>query len=336
MITSFFQKFLAQRKPKAIFDAITLPWLDRSDASRQIERKRTAGEISDEESIMLNHWRTEGYVALRSAVEEPLIDALWRDEERAWKERPACKILSEGVGVTMLSDCKPKEELTHHHYRLMDFHNLSEAGAKIMMHPTIVRTLTLLFGEPIIAMQSLLFEYGSEQHLHQDFPYVHAEIPSHLIGGWVACEPADAENGSLLYYPGSHRIPLFDFGDGSVLYKNDDPKKIDAFEVYLQEQCTKLQKPLILDAKKGDVLLWHGALVHGGSLTQNKERTRRSLVTHYSTKRAYTKDRRSYDKTPIEIHLNGGTYHAWQFPGHEEKRDKLVGEGGVEPPTAGL
>ncbi|MSR67741.1 hypothetical protein EXS65_02880 [Candidatus Peribacteria bacterium] len=323
MLLSLLRALLPGKKPITAFAPDTLPWLDRPDAISQIKRKRVAEEISEEEATMLNHWRTEGFVALRSAVEEPLIDALWRDEERAWRERPACKILSEGVGVTMLADSKPKESLTHHHYRMMDFHNLSEAGAKIMMHPTIVRTLTLLFGEPIIAMQSLLFEYGSEQHLHQDFPYVHAEIPSHLIGGWVACEPADAENGSLLYYPGSHRIPLFDFGDGSVLYKHDDPKKIDAFEAYLQEQCSRLQKPLILDAKKGDVLLWHGSLVHGGSLTQKKERTRRSFVTHYSTKRAYTKDRRSYDKTPIEIQLNGGTYHAWQFPGHEEGRYKL-------------
>lgn len=320
MLGSLIKNLFLKKKPSAAFDAETLPWLDRPDAERQIERKRVGGEISEEEAKMLDHWRSEGFVALRAAVEEPLIDALWRDEERAWKERPVCKILSEDTGIIMLANCKPKAELTHHHYRMMDFHNLSEAGANILMHPTIVRTLTLLFGEPIIAMQSLLFEYGSEQHLHQDFPYVHAEIPSHLIGGWVACEPADAENGSLLYYPGSHRIPLFDFGDGSVLYKNDDPKKIDAFETYLQEQCSKLQKPLILDAKKGDVLLWHGALVHGGSLTKQKERTRRSFVTHYSTQRAYKKDRRSYDSEPINVELNGGMYHAWQFPGHEEGR----------------
>lgn len=319
LLKSFYQK-----KPKAAFDQATLPWLDQPDYKSRIEEKLKSKEITEDEASVLLGWATDGFLALRGAVEDSLIDALWRDEQRAWQERPACKILSEGVGVTMLKDSKPKEELLHHHYRLMDFHNLSEAGANVMMHPTIIRMLTLIFGESVIAMQSLLFEYGSEQHLHQDFPYVHSGIPSHLIGGWVACEPADAENGSLLYYPGSHRIPLFDFGEGSVLFKNDDPKKVDAFEEYLSRECAKSpRKPLILDAKKGDVLLWHGALVHGGSITQVKERTRRSFVTHYSTKRAYTKDRRCYDKTPVEIDLNGGRYHAWQFEGHKEGRYKL-------------
>ncbi len=283
--------------------------------------KLRRNEICDAEASMLSAWVEDGFIALKGVVEHATVDALWRDEERAWKERPPCRILCEGIGVSMLKDSRPKEELTHHHYRLMDFHNLSEAGAKIMMHPTIIRTLSLLFGEPVAAMQSLLFEYGSEQHLHQDFPYVHSGIPSHLIGGWVACEQADEENGSLLYYPGSHRIPLFDFGDGSALYKNDDPRKIDAFEAYLSAECRKLRtKPTILRAEKGDVLLWHGALVHGGSPTKQKQRTRRSFVTHYSTQRAYPKDRRSFDREPRNIELNGGLYHAWQCEGHEEGR----------------
>ncbi len=324
MLSKILQKILGKKEPHAHFDPATLPWLDRSNWKSVMQEKLHRNEITDTEASVLAGWVSEGFIALRGIVEKPMMDALWRDEERAWKERPACKILSEGVGVTMLSDSKPKEELTHHHYRLMDFHNLSEAGSHIMMHPTIIRMLTLIFGEPVIAMQSLLFEYGSEQHLHQDFPYVHSTIPSHLIGGWVACEDADEENGSLLYYPGSHRIPLFDFGNGSVLYKNDDPKKIDAFEKYLAKECAKLPaKPQILRAKKGDVLLWHGALVHGGSMTQKKERTRRSFVTHYSTQGAYTQDRRCPDKKPINIELNGGAYHAWQFEGHEEGRYRM-------------
>ncbi len=281
-------------------------------------------EITDAEALMLSAWAEDGFIELRGIVDKAAIDALWHDEERAWKERPPCRILSEGVGVTMLRDSRPKKELTHHHYRLMDFHNLSEAGAMIMMHPTIIRTLTLLFGEPVVAMQSLLFEYGSEQHLHQDFPYVHSDIPSQLIGGWIACEHADEENGSLLFYPGSHHIPLFDFGDGSVLYKHDDPKKIDAFGNYLATECGKLRaKPTILRAEKGDVLLWHGALVHGGSPTKQREQTRRSFVTHYSTQRAYAKDRRSSDREPRNIELNGGLYHAWQHEGHEEGRYQM-------------
>jgi ectoine hydroxylase-related dioxygenase (phytanoyl-CoA dioxygenase family) len=36
-------------------------------------------------------------------------------------------------------------------------------------------------------------------------------------------------------------------------------------------------------AQKGDVLIWHSQLLHGGSEIIDKRRTRKSLVTHYFT-----------------------------------------------------
>ncbi len=321
MLTSLINRIAGLTKPKAQFDPATLPWTDRPDFQQRLADKRAAGEISADEAAMLLQWDRDGFVVLPKIIEDNLIDALWRDEARAWQERPVCKMESEGTGVTMLSESKPKQELTHHHYRIMDFHNLSQAGAHIMMHPKIVRTLELLFGEQICAMQSLLFEYGSEQHKHQDFAYVHAQIPSHLIGSWVACEEAGPENGSLVYFPGSHKIPMFDFGDGNVLYTKHDPAKHDEFERHLDTECNRLGcEPKTLRAQKGDVLLWHGALVHGGGTTEDRNRTRRTFVCHYSTQRAYVKDRRSWDDEPKFINLNGGRYHAWQFAGHEEGR----------------
>lgn len=282
------------------------------------------GDVNPDEATMLREWNEDGYTVLRGAIPHPLIDALWRDADTAWSERPACKILTEGVGVTMLADSPPKEQLTHHHYRVMDFHNLSQAGAEIMMHPLVLRTLELIFGEPVIAMQSLLFEYGSEQGLHQDFPYVHAEIPSHLIGVWVACEEANAENGSLMVYPGSHRVPLFDFGNGSVLARSDDRRGIEAYEAYLDATCKDYPRaPEIFRAQKGDVILWHGALIHCGAPALNHALTRRTFVSHYSTQRGYTRDRRSYNDPAVTVSRNGGTYHAWQFPGHREGRYQL-------------
>jgi ectoine hydroxylase-related dioxygenase (phytanoyl-CoA dioxygenase family) len=34
-------------------------------------------------------------------------------------------------------------------------------------------------------------------------------------------------------------------------------------------------------AKKGDIFLWHGMLIHGGSPVLDPKRTRRSYVCHY-------------------------------------------------------
>ena len=36
-----------------------------------------------------------------------------------------------------------------------------------------------------------------------------------------------------------------------------------------------------IEAKRGQALIWHGSLVHGGSPVKNPARTRQSLVVHY-------------------------------------------------------
>jgi ectoine hydroxylase-related dioxygenase (phytanoyl-CoA dioxygenase family) len=35
--------------------------------------------------------------------------------------------------------------------------------------------------------------------------------------------------------------------------------------------------------KRGDLLIWHGALIHGGTPMQNPELTRRSFICHYTS-----------------------------------------------------
>lgn len=56
---------------------------------------------------------------------------------------------------------------------------------------------------------------------------------------------------------------------------------------------------LTLHTRKGDVLLWHAGLAHGGSPIIDHDRTRMSLVAHFSTQLAYPRDRRFADVDPI-------------------------------------
>ena len=306
------------------YDAATLPWTDRPDFAQGLKKRLQIGEITGDEATMLNDWNKNGFVVFPKAIPDSLTDQLMEDYERAWVERPTCMLLAEEQGVTMLSESRPREELLSHHYRMMDFHSLSAAGLEIMMHSKILRSLSLIFGEKPYAMQSLLFEYGSEQDLHQDFPFVAPQIFSHLVGAWVACEDADPSNGGLLYYPGSHRVPKFNFGYGSIAYTHHEEHKEGVFAEHLKRECERMGlREQILWAKKGDVLLWHSALVHAGSKVEVQRRTRKSFVTHYSTERGYPFDRRSSNKTPLMREKNGGVYYAWDHPDHIEGRYPL-------------
>ncbi len=55
-----------------------------------------------------------------------------------------------------------------------------------------------------------------------------------------------------------------------------------ACRAYLEEQLRRanIQKREFL-GKTGDVFLWHGQLLHGGTPIKTPDRTRKTLVTHY-------------------------------------------------------
>jgi ectoine hydroxylase-related dioxygenase (phytanoyl-CoA dioxygenase family) len=203
--------------------------------------------------------------------------------------------------------------------RYLDFHNASDAAAEIMMLPAVLRFAELCFGEKIAAMQTLLFENGTQQASHQDFAFVHSLRPGCLMGAWAALEDARVDAGPLFYWDRSLRaVPKYAFDDGSVLAEGDGPH-VRAFENYLENACRErgLER-LIFTPRKGDVLIWRSALVHGGMPRNDPALTRRSIVSHYTTQEAYPYDRRDPNGTPHVLERNGGIYYGWRCQDHVE------------------
>lgn len=301
----------AQPKPMA-FDPATLPWLDTPGADIESYVKWLGSAVEDPELLVqqLQSWRFYGFVHLPGAIEPELIDALLADVDELFANHSqySIRINSESKGIRPARALKP-EDFTEHHSRVLDFHNNSIAGKRISLHPKVVRMLGHLFREPIVAMQSLTFTYGSEQTTHADYAYVVSRIPSHLAATWVALEDVKPEAGPLAYFPGSHHLPKFDFGDG-IFFTHESTKNELHFRDHLEAQCLKagLEKRIFLP-KKGDVFVWHGALAHQGSAQQDPRLTRRSYVTHYSTVRAYPFDRRKNGVEPKKHYLNGGVIY---------------------------
>src|SRR5690606_6055959 len=86
------------------------------------------------------------------------------------------------------------------------------------------------------------------------------------------------------YYPGSHKLPYYlnaDYdneGNDFLIGKYD----YTAYENMLEKKIKEnnLEKK-IFRAKKGDLLIWHANLFHGGEPHPNKNKTRKSMVFHY-------------------------------------------------------
>lgn len=314
-----FKRWLFSRR-EAEFPSGTLPWPDRKDFERRLQTLLSRKEISQETAEDLRQWNREGYLIWRGAVDTVLIDELLEDYESGWRERPACNILMKGQGVKRWEEAVSRKDARP--FRLLDFHNLSAAGLELLMLPRVLNFMKLIFGEKPVGLQTLFFEFGSEQGPHQDFAYVQTGILSHLAASWIACEDTDEANGPLVYYPGSHRIAKFDFGGGRITFdpRTDGPRHA-AFERHLKEACEQRGlKRTVLHARKGDLLLWHAALVHGGSPVLDPARTRKSLVCHYTDVKAQPADWRSPGKAPKPREKNGGVYYEWQAPGHLEGR----------------
>lgn len=167
--------------------------------------------------------------------------------------------------------------------KVHDAHRQVSELKKIIHHPKISELLKSLTGEEMIPFQTINFVKGSEQAAHSDSIHMATYPEGGLVGVWVALEDVDEENGTVFYYPGSHKMAYTtnkDCGNSTGWLLSPNPNK--NYEEYLARVLEHSDLQIEnLNAKKGDVLIWHANLIHGGLPHLDKGRTRKSMVVHY-------------------------------------------------------
>ena len=141
-----------------------------------------------------------------------------------------------------------------------------------MLDERILGVVTELIG-PALAAQSMFYfkpPTARGQALHQDNFYLRAH-PETCIAAWIAVDDCDADNGGLAVVPGSHLL--------EVLCPEDaDPEtSFTTITVHVPEGVEVVQTEM----KAGDVLFFHGSVVHGSRPNSTVDRFRRSLIFHY-------------------------------------------------------
>ena len=109
-------------------------------------------------------------------------------------------------------------------WRVNDPHSHSAAVRALYLHPEIHRTVGLVLGQRPIAIQSVYFEFGSEQAMHRDPMFVRTSPPSHFVAVWVALDEITEDNGPILAVPGSHRAPWYEFERDTIVLEKTDPE----------------------------------------------------------------------------------------------------------------
>lgn len=301
-------------------------WLDQPDAHDRIDARTAAGEISGDDAERLHHFVDTGYTSISIDLDDDFSAALEDDLDQLWVDRPhnlAASAKSGGRESFRDFDIANRDI----GYRVIDLHSHSERALSLYLHPEIFRMTDLIFGERSVAFQSLYFQYGSEQSLHRDPMFVVTDPPSHLLASWIALEDITADSGPLLYVPGSHRMPWFEFAPDTIKFGDSDDLPAIR-KAWAEDRARRIEEMGLevveLTCRRGDVFIWHGALLHGGARVTNPEATRKSFVTHYSTASTY----RSRHATMSMLTAKGGQ-PVWKGVRHSTdallERDGCIG-----------
>ncbi len=243
------------------------PWLDTKDSKSELPQHPKFQSLTPSFQESLLDWSDKGYAILENFYSSKEVDDINREIEYI-----------------------KEHQLTHYQTnskKLMFAVRASQSLHDTVNNNNIQSILSMLLGREVRLFQSINFEEGSQQHTHSDSVHMTTHPLGYLIAIWIALEDVEEGSGELHYYPGSHTLPYIlnpDFDHGS----NRFFLGADAYGKYEEKIAEVLQKETFKRKtflpKKGDVLIWHANLLHGGNAITNPELTRRSMVLHYYAK----------------------------------------------------
>lgn len=163
--------------------------------------------------------------------------------------------------------------------RVQDAWKRVDEVRQLAIHGRVKAALEQLFERKALPFQTLNFPIGTAQSAHSDTLHFNCEPSGYMVGVWVALENIEEENGPLIYYPGSHLLPEYSMADFGLEagYEHYGSYEQGIQELIQWEQLT----PEFGIAKKGEAIIWHANLLHGGAPVTDPARTRHSQVTHY-------------------------------------------------------
>ena len=246
-------------------DQALAPWYDQPDAEDEVTRRLAAGVISDAEASLFRQFLRDGYVVLDDTMPELTLDLLNGDFSRA---------IEDGYSGYKKGS-SDRIELMHFEYK---------SAMNMLYQPAVTDFLKALWGVDARPCQVLMFACGSQQDPHQDSIHLTSFPQGYMCGVWIALEDIQPDSGELLVYPGSHRLPQLTMaGTGCSKVADGDWAEFGAKVVPLWQASADNVgiKPVIYRPKKGQILVWHANLLHGGSLRRDLSLSRRSMVIHY-------------------------------------------------------
>jgi len=257
-------------------------WLDRADWIDRLAHKHRAGKISDDLATRLFQFARDGYTIIQSAVAPGAIEKLKSELDQIWRSPPEGLLMETFEPDGAMRYIQPDIRYRSGRTKLLDAFVHSAAARQVIAAGPVVGFLSGVFEDAPKAFQTLNFHTGSQQAMHKDTAYVKVDgNPLALAATWTALEDIEAGTGELEYFVGSHRTPDFLFGGVSKWMENFADEHQSFLDSLITDAKTYEHTRGKFLARRGDVLVWHADLAHGGSPVTSQDKTRQSLVTHF-------------------------------------------------------
>lgn len=242
-----------------------VPWLDQPGAKDRLLKDPQFPKFPVAWQKELLRFVNDGYMILKGFYTQESVDRLNADIDRLLAERQL--------------------DFNYTGRKIMESYRHSEVVDKeFFRQPDLLNLLSFVMGRKILPFHTINFMEGSEQRPHSDSIHMSTEPQGYLIAVWTALEPISPDNGPLVFYPGSHRLPYItcnDYPSGNTRWaigEESNRRYEDKIEEILAAHSFERQE---FHAQAGDVLIWHANLIHGGSPILQAGSTRRSMAAHY-------------------------------------------------------
>jgi hypothetical protein len=188
--------------------------------------------------------------------------------------------------------------------RVQDAWKFIDEVRLLAVHKNVKTALRELLGREALPFQTLNFPVGTYQKPHSDTIHFNCEPSGYMTGVWVALEDIDENDGPLIYYPGSHLLPEYSMADFNLETGHANyPKYEEHIQEIIQQHGLKPEYGLV---KKGEALIWHANLLHGGAPYKAGAGSRHSQVTHY-----YFENCRYFTPLTSKTHRRQNRYPFW-------------------------
>ena len=244
-----------------------LPWLDYPITKEKIIEYPDFMKLDNNTQQSLLDWHEKGFLILPSFFDHQTIDAINYDIDLL-------------LATEML-------QFNYTKRKVMNAFQYSDVIRQTIQHKKLKNILEFILDNRVAPFQTINFIQGSEQAPHSDAIHMSTFPKGNLIAAWIALEDINADAGALQYYPGSHRLPYLTNADigakNNCLFLDNTSNRKHEIKTAQLIQENHLEAQTFLP-KKGDVLIWHGNLIHRGLPVENNQLTRKSMVVHYFAK----------------------------------------------------